>query len=66
MDDLTIGMALAGLLMVIGMQRMQAERPAFPWFAAGLAVAILAPLTLGGGENQLPCSPPLPWAGRWP
>jgi len=53
MDDLTIGMALAGLLMVIGMQRMQAERPAFPWFAAGLAVAILAPLTLGGGENQL-------------
>lgn len=53
MDDLNLGIALAGLTMLIGMQRMQAGRPAFPWFAAGLAVAILAPLTLGGGENQL-------------
>lgn len=53
MDDITIGIAIAGLLMVVGMQRMHAGHAAFPWFAAGLAVSILAPLALGGGENQL-------------
>jgi NAD(P) transhydrogenase subunit beta len=53
MDDITLGLALAGLLLLIGMQRMQVGQTAFPWFAAGLAVAVLAPLTLGGGENQL-------------
>lgn len=53
MDDINLGLALAGLLLLIGMQRMQAGHAAFPWFAAGLAVSVLAPLTLGGGENQL-------------
>ncbi|MEW6766095.1 MAG: NAD(P)(+) transhydrogenase (Re/Si-specific) subunit beta [Pseudomonadota bacterium] len=53
MDNLNIGMALAGLLMLIGMQRMQGGHAAFPWFAAALAAAILTPLTLGGGENEL-------------
>ncbi|MEF3193969.1 MAG: NAD(P)(+) transhydrogenase (Re/Si-specific) subunit beta, partial [Halothiobacillaceae bacterium] len=51
--DINLGLALAGLLLLIGMQRMQAGHVAFPWFAAGLAVSVLAPLTLGGGENQL-------------
>lgn len=53
MDDLALGLALAGLLLLLGLQRMQAGQRAFPWFAAGFAAAILAPLTLGGGENQL-------------
>lgn len=53
MDDINLGLALAGLLLLIGMQRMQAGHAAFSWFAAGLAVSVLAPLTLGGGENQL-------------
>lgn len=53
MDSLNIGMALAGLLMLVGMQRMQGGHPGFPWFAAALAASVLTPLTLGGGENQL-------------
>ncbi len=53
MADISLGLALAGLLFLLGMQRMQAGHAGHPWFAAGLAVAILAPLVLGGGENQL-------------
>lgn len=53
MDDLALGLALTGLLLLLGLQRMQAGQRAFPWFAAGFAAAILTPLTLGGGENQL-------------
>lgn len=52
MDDLALGLALAGLLLFMGLQRLQAGHPAFPWFATGLLLAILIPLTLGGGENQ--------------
>ncbi|MEW6445622.1 MAG: NAD(P)(+) transhydrogenase (Re/Si-specific) subunit beta [Pseudomonadota bacterium] len=51
MDELNIGMATAGLLMLTGMQRMTDGHAAFPWFAAALSVAVLTPLTLGGGEN---------------
>ncbi|MGK0674124.1 MAG: NAD(P)(+) transhydrogenase (Re/Si-specific) subunit beta [Halothiobacillaceae bacterium] len=53
MDDLNLGLALAGLLLLIGMQRMQVGHAASSWFAAGFAVSVLVPLTLGGGENQL-------------
>lgn len=53
MSDINLGIALAGLLMLVGMQRMQGGHAAFAWFAAALAAAVLAPLTLGGGENQL-------------
>lgn len=52
MNDINIGMALAGLLMLVGMHRMQGGHAAFAWFVAALSAAILAPLTLGGGENQ--------------
>jgi len=53
MDDMNIGLALAGLLMLIGLQRMHAGRRAFPWFATGFGAAVLVPIVLGGGENQL-------------
>jgi len=53
MDDMNIGLALAGLLMLIGLQRMRAGRHAFPWFATGFGAAVLVPIVLGGGENQL-------------
>lgn len=48
-----LGLALAGVLMLIGLQRMRGGHPAFPWFASGFGAAILVPLLLGGGENQL-------------
>lgn len=48
-----LGLALAGVLMLIGLQRMYGGHSAFPWFATGFGAAILVPLLLGGGENQL-------------
>jgi NAD(P) transhydrogenase subunit beta len=48
-----LGLALAGVLMLIGLQRMHSGHSAFPWFASGFGAAILVPLLLGGGENQL-------------
>ncbi|MEW5838698.1 MAG: NAD(P)(+) transhydrogenase (Re/Si-specific) subunit beta [Pseudomonadota bacterium] len=53
MDDLNLGLALAGLLMLIGLQRMHAGHAAFPWFASGFGASILVPILLGGGENQV-------------
>jgi len=53
MDDMNLGLALAGLLMLIGLQRLHAGQRAFPWFANGFGAAILVPIVLGGGENQL-------------
>ncbi len=53
MNDMNLGLALAGLLMLIGLQRMHAGRHAFPWFATGFGAAVLVPILLGGGENQL-------------
>ena len=53
MDDLNLGLALAGVLMLIGLQRMNAGHAAFPWFASGFAAAILVPLLLGGGDNPI-------------
>jgi len=48
-----LGLALAGVLMLIGLQRMHGGHSAFPWFASGFSAAILVPILLGGGENQL-------------
>ena len=53
MDDMNLGLALAGLLMLVGLQRLHAGRRAFPWFATGFGAAILVPVLLGGGENQV-------------
>lgn len=52
MDDLNLGLALAGVLMLIGLQRLHSGHKAFPWFAAGFGAAILVPIVLGGGDNQ--------------
>jgi len=48
-----LGLALAGVLMLIGLQRLRGGHAAFPWFASGFSAAILVPILLGGGENQL-------------
>ena len=53
MDDLNLGLALAGVLMLVGLQRMSAWKAAFPWFASGFAAAILVPLVFGGGDNLI-------------
>lgn len=50
---MNLGLALAGLLMLVGLQRLHAGRRAFPWFATGFGAAILVPVLLGGGENQV-------------
>lgn len=52
MDDLNIGLALAGVFMLIGLQRMTQQRAAFAWMAGGFAAATLVPLLVGGGEHQ--------------
>lgn len=53
MDDMNLGLAIAGVLMLIGLQRMHSGHAAFPWFATGFGAAILVPLLLGGGDNQI-------------